>query len=105
MTRTPLPRTPNRLDEIDGSREFDEQVLAMIVALTSEVTVLRARLDAAERLLAKSGALPTGSVDEYDPDEEAEAQRNAQRKRILDKVFRPLTEAAAKRVNQQAKES
>lgn len=94
MTRTPLPRTPNRLDAIDGSRPMDEQLLAMIVGLTSEVTVLRARLDACERLLAASGALVPGAVDGYEPDAQAAVQREGLRKATLDKVFRPLREAA-----------
>lgn len=94
MSRKPLPRTPNRLDRIDGVRPMDEQLLAMIVGLTSEVTILRARLDAAERLLEASGALIPGAIDAYEPDAQAEATRESYRKATLDKVFRPLREAA-----------
>lgn len=96
MTRTPLPRTPNRLDPIEGSRAMDEQFLAMIVALASEVTVLRARLDAAERLLAANGALPAGAIDGYAPDDAAQTEREALRTATVNKVFRPLREAAQK---------
>jgi len=96
MTRTPLPRTPNRLDPIEGSRALDEQMLGMIVALASEVTVLRARLDAAERLLAENGALPPGAVDGYEPDDAAQQERAALREATMNKVFRPLREAAQK---------
>ena len=95
LARTPLPRTPNRLDPIEGVRAFDEQVLAMIVSLTSEVAVLRARLDAAERLLVASGALAPGAVDGFDPAPDAAAARDAERQALIRKVFRPLTEAAA----------
>lgn len=94
MTRTPLPRTPNRLDPIDGSRTMDEQLLAMIVGLTSEVTVLRARLDACERVLTASGVLVSGAIDGFEPDPEAAVEREALRKATLAKVFRPLREAA-----------
>ena len=93
-SRKPLPRTPNRLDPIDGARPMDEQLLAMIVGLTSEVTILRARLDAAERLLEAAGALAPGAIDAYEPDAAAEAARESYRKATLDKVFRPLREAA-----------
>jgi len=93
LARPPLPRTPNRLDQIEGAREYDEQVLAMIVSLTSEITVLRARLDAAERLLVASGALADGAIDGFEPEASAVTQRNAQRQAIIRKVFRPLTEA------------
>ncbi|WP_157573235.1 hypothetical protein [Novosphingobium sp. AAP83] len=94
MSRLPLPRTPHRLDPIDGARAMDEQLLAMVVGLTSEVTILRARLDAAERLLEASGVLAPGAVDGFEPDAEAEAARERQRRATVDKVFRPLREAA-----------
>lgn len=94
MTRTPLPKTPNRLDAISGSRPLDEQLLGMIVGLTSEVTVLRARLDACERLLVAGGSLEPGAIDSFEPEGDAQAEREAQRRATLEKVFRPLREAA-----------
>ncbi|MBB5684932.1 hypothetical protein [Sphingobium boeckii] len=94
MIRQSLPRTPNRLEAIENSRALDEQFLAMIVGLTSEVTVLRARLDACERLLISAGALERGAIDQFDPPGDAQVERDAQRQRILAKVFRPLREAA-----------
>lgn len=93
-TRTPLPRTPKRLDPIPGRDPRDEQLLGMIVALTSEVTVLRARLDACERLLVASGALGEGAVDHYSPDPAAQAAREALRARTIAKVMRPMQELA-----------
>jgi hypothetical protein len=96
MSRTLLPRTPNRLDPIDGSRALDEQFMGMIVALASEVTVLRARLDAAERLLVAGGGLDAGAIDGYEPDEDAQRAREALRLATMNKVFRPLREAAQK---------
>jgi hypothetical protein len=95
VSRIPLPRTPNRLDEIPGQSSRDEQFMAMIVSLASEATILRARLDACERLLVQAGVLAGGAVDGYDPDPEAQAARDAQRMRMLHKIFRPLEEAAA----------
>jgi hypothetical protein len=106
MTRTPLPRTPNRLDPIEGSRALDEQFMGMIVALASEVTVLRARLDAAERLLVEGGSLSPGAVDGYVPDEAAQQERDTLRRATMSKVFRPLREAAEKELEAaQAKET
>lgn len=94
MTRVPLPRTPNRLDAIPGADARDEQLLGMIVALTSEVTILRARLDACERLLVASGALAEGAVDHFDPDPPAQAERERARQHTIAKVLRPLREQA-----------
>jgi len=96
MNKISLPRSPNRLDAIEGSRELDEQFLAMIVSLTSEVTVLRARLDACERLLAKGGALEKGAIESFEPDLQAQTEREGQRRHTMHKVFRPLLEAASK---------
>ncbi|PEQ11426.1 hypothetical protein B2G71_17790 [Novosphingobium sp. PC22D] len=77
-----------------GNRPFDEQVLGMIVGLASEVTVLRARLDACERLLVAGGSLLPGAVDGYEPDAPAQAERETLRRSTMEKVFRPLREAA-----------
>lgn len=95
VSRIKLPRTPNRLDDIPGQSSFDEQMLAMVVGMASELTVMRARLDACERLLADAGIFAPGAVDAYEPDADAQAARDAQRERILRKIFRPLQEAAA----------
>lgn len=94
MTRTPLPRTPNRLDPIPGRDPRDEQTLGMLVALTSELTVLRARLDACERLLAQAGVLAPGAIDAFDPDPAAQAERETLRTRTIARVLRPMQELA-----------
>ena len=95
---------PNRLDAIDGARDLDEQMLAMIVSLTSEVSILRSRLDACERLLIERGVLGASAIDEFEPDAQGQAERDAQRKHIIAKVFRPLVEAAAREAEASAKE-
>ena len=89
-----LPRKPNRLDAIAGLPAFNEQAMAMIVSLASEVAMLRARLDSCERLLASTGVLPPDAIDTFEPDAAAQAERERQRVRLLKKVFRPLQEAA-----------
>ena len=103
--RIKLPRTPKRLDPIPGQSTLDEQLLGMIVGLASETAILRARLDACERLLAEAskderrgllaGVLAPGAIDAFSPDEPTQKEREEQRHRILRKVFRPLQEAAS----------
>lgn len=95
---------PNRLDPIDGSRDLDEQMLSMIVSLVSEVSILRARLDACERLLVGHGVLPQGAIDAFEPDAKGQEERDAQRRHIIAKVLRPLTEAAAREAEAASKE-
>jgi hypothetical protein len=94
MTRTTLPRTPARLDAIEGSRPLDEQFLGMIVSLASEITVLREKLDACERLLVAGGTLSADALSDFAPDAAATAERDAQRRRSIEKIFRPLREGA-----------
>jgi hypothetical protein len=66
----------------------------MVLALTSELSVLRERIDAHERLAAKGVPAAPDSVNVYEPDEAAQRERAAQRQRLLDKVCRPLLAAA-----------
>ncbi len=69
--------------------------MVMIVALTSEVAVLRARLDAFERLSEAAGGVSPEQIDAFAPDAEAESERAKQRQRLLRRVFRSLGEAGA----------
>lgn len=76
-----------------GPDERVDTLLGMVMALTSEVAVLRERLDAHERLAAAGQSATPANVDAYDPDEAAQQQRAAARQRIIDKVCRPLIAA------------
>ena len=67
--------------------------MAMIVALTSEIAVLRARLDAFERLSGAAGGVSPEQIDGFAPDAAAEEARTAQRQKLLRRVFRSLSEA------------
>lgn len=70
-----------------------DTLLGMVMALTSEIAVLRDRLDAHERL-AGSGQTPTPqAVDDYVPEETVQRERDARRRRLIDKVCRPLVAA------------
>jgi hypothetical protein len=68
--------------------------MGMIVGLLSEITVLRARLDACERLLVAAKLLPPGAIDTFAPDTAAQAEREAMRNRSIAKVLRPMHELA-----------
>jgi hypothetical protein len=82
--RRAVPGTDPRVDTLVG----------MVLALTSEVAVLRERLDAHERLGQQGKAITPSAVDEYYPDDAAQAQRAVQRQRLIDKVMRPMVAAA-----------
>lgn len=82
------------LAPIPGQTPADARSLAMIVALTSEVSVLRARLDTMERLMTAAGVLAPGAIESFAPDQAAQEERDAQRQRTLAKVFRSLSDLA-----------
>lgn len=72
-----------------GDERIDA-LLGALMALTSEVAVLRERLDAHERIAARGEVATPEAVDGFLPDEATQALRAKQRERIIDKVCRPL---------------
>ena len=90
-----LARVHKGRRSVPGDPRIDT-LMNMVLSLTSEVAVLRERIDAHERL-AKNGGIPTPeNVDAYVPDETAQEARTAQRERLLNKVCRPLLDEQAK---------
>ena len=71
-----------------------DTLLGLVLALTSELAVLRERVDAHERLAAQGKPAAPDAVNTYQPDDAAQRERAAQRQRLLDKVGRPLLAAA-----------
>jgi hypothetical protein len=70
-----------------------ETLFSMVMALTGELSVVRERLDAHERLLSAEGLPVTpDDVDGYTPDGDARTYRQAVRKRILAHVMRSVNE-------------
>ena len=67
-----------------------DTLLGMIMALTSEVSVLRERLEAHESLSGQGQPMDHDSVDDYEPTPADEERRQRQRQRLLEKVCRPL---------------
>lgn len=70
-----------------------ETLLSMVMALTGELSVLRERLDAHERLLAAQGLpLAPEDVDGFTPDAGSRDYRQAVRRRLLNHVMRAINE-------------
>ena len=93
---------PERIKYVKNGRPrfFDDpvndQLLAMIMALTGEVSVLRERLDTHERLAAEHGIFSREQVDEYVPDASAEEARTLERQALLNGVLSVLNEEVAR---------
>ena len=65
-----------------------DKLLAMIMALTGEVSVLRERLDTHERLAAKKKWSSHQAIEDYEPDEITEAFRAQWRSEFIARVLR-----------------
>ena len=77
-----------------GSRPhfFDDpaidQMLTFFVELTTEVSVLRDRVNTLERVLETNSVLDRNDVEAYRPDTTAEQERMDERRAFLKRVFR-----------------
>jgi hypothetical protein len=84
----------NRRLPIPHQSATEDMLLAMVTALAGELAVLRERLDTSERLLEAAGVLPRGKIETFAPDAAGTAEREALRKNLIGRVFRPLRDAA-----------
>jgi hypothetical protein len=94
MTETTPPEAVRLPRETLGKRPhfFDDpsldQMMTFIVELTTEVAVLRERLDTVERLLDTRGSITRADIEAFRPDAGAETERNAWRDAYVKRVFR-----------------
>ena len=85
---------------VPGPDPRADTLLGMVMALTSEVAVLRERVDAHERLSAQGQSLAPAGVNSFQPDEAAQRERAAARQRLIDKVCRPLSAAGSDKLHE-----
>jgi hypothetical protein len=81
------PARPTYFDSGDVDR-----VMAVLLALVSEVASIRDRLDSHERLAAVGTPADVAAVETYRPDADAEADREAWRDAYIRRLFRVITE-------------
>ncbi|WP_181781520.1 hypothetical protein [Pseudonocardia pini] len=67
----------------------------MLVALLGEVSVLRDRLDAVERVLDSGRPFTRADLEAYEPDAAAAAEREAERSALVERVLRVVLEDGA----------
>lgn len=75
-----------------------DKLLAIIMALAGEVSVLRERLDTIERLIEVKGLLSRQEIEAYTADEASATEREQWRAEYLERILRvihPEQEAAA----------
>jgi hypothetical protein len=69
-----------------------DRVMAILLALVSEVSSIRERLDTHERLAAQDALPSPDRVERYRADETTEDQREAWRDAFIRRLFRVVTE-------------
>lgn len=62
--------------------------MTFLLELTTEVGVMRERLDTVERLLDDQGSVTRAAIEAYQPSPAVEAERNAWREAFLKRVYR-----------------
>ena len=98
MNEKHLARSATPRKDIPGDGPAAPDLLAMVVALTGELVVARERIDTLERLIEAAGVLSREDVDAFQAPQVAAEERRLIRKRIMDKTFRPLRDAAERDV-------
>jgi len=89
-----LPRDPKgRRAQFHQDPAID-QLMAIVLALTAEVSVAFERMDTLERLLERAGSLSKDDIEAFRPDEAAAAQRARQREELIQRVFQVLSQYA-----------
>ena len=73
-------------------RFFDDpsldQMMTFLLELTTEVAVMRERLDTVERLLERDGTVTRASIEAFQADAQVEAERGAWRDGYIKRVLR-----------------
>jgi hypothetical protein len=65
-----------------------DKLLAMLMGLAGEVSVMRDRLDTVERLAEAKGVFSTKDIDDYQPSDAVHAERAERREILLSEITR-----------------
>jgi len=93
MTTGPvLPRDPKGTRAQFYDDPAIDQLMAIVAALTAEVSVAFERIETLERLLEQGGALDRAAVEAYRPGEAESAERFRKREELIQRVFQVLSQ-------------
>jgi hypothetical protein len=73
-----------------------QRLMSILMALVTEVAVLRERLDTVEQLAAAKGVLTDADIEEFTPSLEHREAREAWRQTYLDRVLHVLSDEVAR---------
>ena len=69
-----------------------DRLMTMLMAVVTEVAVLRERLDTFERLAEEKGSVSRADIEAYEPDLAAREEREAWRQQYMDRVLQVLAD-------------
>jgi len=87
-----LPRAPKGQRPAFHKDPAVDTLLAVIAALTAEVSVAMDRITTLERLLEQRALLPGDAIESYEPDSGEAKRRNDAREALIERVFRVLAQ-------------
>ena len=85
LPRVAKDKKPRYLD--DGSID---NLMAMIMTLTQEISVLRDRIDTFEQILEDKNVISEKEFDEFIPSDDLETARKNRRHQLLERVLLPI---------------
>lgn len=98
-----MRNTHKRRLPIKGFSDTEEALLQMVITLTSQVSVMRERLDTVESLLEAGGSFSRDAIEHFVPDTDDLARRDALRSAIVAKVMQPIAAGLEADIAQQEK--
>lgn len=69
-----------------------DRLMTIVMSVAEEAMVTRERLDTIERLLDAKGTISRADIEAYRPDETADAEREMQRQKSIERVLRIMVE-------------
>tara|TARA_B100000965_G_C19193877_1_gene584375 strand:- start:38 stop:391 length:354 start_codon:yes stop_codon:yes gene_type:complete len=69
-----------------------DQLIAIIMAMSGELSVLYDRVDTIERLLETNGGLKREDIEKFKPNQEIEGERNVRRNEYISRLFKIITD-------------
>ena len=88
-----LPRVAKGKNLVYLDDSSVDNILAMVMTLTQEISVLTDRLDTIERIMAKNDQINLKDIDSFEPDLQLQEQRSKRRKSLLKRVLLPIEKA------------
>ena len=85
-----LPRVAKGKKPIYLDERSIDNLMAMIMTLTQEISVLRDRLDTIEKLLVNKRSITLEDIETFEPDDDLIKERKDRRQMLLKRVLLPI---------------